>query len=164
MKTRLATPVATLVELIFPDGSRKVVAEFDTLDTDYVIKTVSWDEMKRKHGKLLAIGFPYKYDTPSGRLEPGCLYWDGKTGGDFFWDNHEGPLLWAILPNGDPWCIDGRANNCDMPNDRLHRCWCRHGEVPNITVDNNGLTCTAGAGSIQSGDYHGYLTNGEFNP
>ena len=42
-----------------------------------------------------------------------------------------------------------------------HRCWCRHGEPPNITVDKNGPTCPAGAGSIQCNDWHGYLRNGE---
>ncbi len=29
-------------------------------------------------------------------------------------------------------------------------------------VDKNGLTCAAGAGSIQAGDYHGFLRDGEF--
>jgi hypothetical protein len=40
----------------------------------------------------------------------------------------------------------------------------RHGEAPNITVDKNGVTCGAGAGSIQCGSYHGFLRNGELVP
>ena len=72
----------------------------------------------------------------------------------------DGPQLVVILPNRQPWNIDSRASNCTMPYDYEHRCWVRHGEPPNVTVDKNGLTCAAGAGSIQSGDYHGFLQNG----
>jgi hypothetical protein len=72
-----------------------------------------------------------------------------------------GPL-YVICPGGAPWNIDGRASNCTMPNDNEHRCWIRHGEPPVITVDKNGNTCNAGAGSIQAGDYHGFLQNGLF--
>jgi hypothetical protein len=54
-----------------------------------------------------------------------------------------------------------RASNCTMPNDMLHRCWVRHGNPPMITVDKNGPTCGAGAGSILSGNWHGFLRNGE---
>jgi hypothetical protein len=62
-------------------------------------------------------------------------------------------------PGGD-WNIDSRASNCGLPNDEVHKCWCRHGEAPNFTVDKSCNTCVAGAGSIQIGDYHGFLTNG----
>lgn len=30
-----------------------------------------------------------------------------------------------------------------------------------ITVDKNGTTCAAGAGSISAGPYHGFLRNGQ---
>jgi hypothetical protein len=79
----------------------------------------------------------------------------------------DGRCLIVKLPNGNDWTIDGQASNCTMPDDhqqKLHHCWVRHGEPPNITVDKNGVTCAAGAGSILSGDYHGFLVNGEFNP
>jgi hypothetical protein len=102
------------------------------------------------------------YDTPSGNLEPGCIYWIDWYPEKMYWDNHKGPCLCAVLPNGWEWNIDSRASNCTMLEDRLHRCWCRHGEPPDITVDKNGLTCQAGAGSIQGGDWHGFLKNGEF--
>lgn len=71
----------------------------------------------------------------------------------------DGRTLFVKTPGGD-WCIDSRANNCTMPGDDVHRCWVRHGEAPNITVDKNGHTCNAGAGSIIVGNYHGFLQNG----
>lgn len=102
------------------------------------------------------------YNTESGRPEPGDLYWNDWLPEKFYWDNHQGPHLMAVLPNGNHWCIDSRANNCGRRDDKTHRCWVRNGEPPNITVDKNGDTCQAGAGSILSGDYHGFLRNGEF--
>lgn len=107
------------------------------------------------------------YDTPSGKLEPGCLFWAdwfGNDDGGCSWHDRDcdGRHLHAVLPNGRMWDIDGRASNCTMPDDRLHRCWVRHGEPPNVTVDKAGATCAAGAGSIQAGDYHGFLHNGQF--
>jgi hypothetical protein len=98
---------------------------------------------------------------------PGALYYadwlchsETKQFLPWDWDNQNEPPLYCKLPNGNEWCIDGRASNCTMPNERTHRCWVRHGEVPNIHVDKNGYTCAAGAGSIASGNYHGFLHNG----
>ncbi len=84
--------------------------------------------------------------------------WYGTKGPD-------GHSLVVKLPNGSDWLIDSRASNCTMPQDNVHQCWVRHGEVPNITVDKNGHTCAAGAGSISSREgkpdyYHGFLRNG----
>lgn len=95
----------------------------------------------------------------------------------------DGLSLTVRLPNGFDWLIDHVASNCDSPckhcgvikkdhpvNDsaghyyedsKLHKCWVRHGTPPNITVNKDGITCGAGAGSIQAGSYHGFLTNGE---
>lgn len=84
---------------------------------------------------------------------------DGLYGWD--WDNMTGPPLICRCPGGHDWNIDGRASNCDKKEDRLHRCWVRHGAPPNLHVDKNGLTCGAGAGSILAGKYHGFLHNGE---
>lgn len=70
--------------------------------------------------------------------------------------------LMVKTPGGE-WHIDGQASNCTMPEDRQqrnHHCWIRHGEPPNVTVDKNGVTCGAGAGSIAIGNYHGFLRNG----
>jgi len=85
--------------------------------------------------------------------------WDAS----WYGQNYQGPdglHLMVMLPNGNEWLIDGRANNCTMRDDHEHRCWVRHGEPPNVTVDKRGKTCAAGAGSIQSGSYHGFLRAG----
>jgi hypothetical protein len=72
----------------------------------------------------------------------------------------DGKSLIVLTPGGW-WYIDSRASNCTRPDDSIHKCWCRHGEPPNITVDKNGNTCNAGAGSILMRSYHGFLWNGE---
>lgn len=72
----------------------------------------------------------------------------------------DGQFLTVRLPNGHDWVIDDEATSCTRRGDLTHRCWVRHGTAPRITVDKRGETCAAGAGSIQSGDFHGYLTNG----
>lgn len=94
----------------------------------------------------------------------------------------DGLALMVNCPNNATWHIDGRANNCDSPCEHCgvawkdhdwkkcewykdakpHKCWVRHGTVPKITVDKSGVTCGAGAGSIQAGDYHGFMKNGIF--
>lgn len=91
-------------------------------------------------------------------LPPGALY-------DAMWLHSyrvgvDGRFLTCVLPNGHHWHIDSRASNCGRPDDDEHRCWVRHGEPPAIHVDKNGNTCPAGAGSIQSGDWHGFLHHG----
>ncbi len=93
-----------------------------------------------------------------GDAPPGAMWdadWNGRKGPD-------GRCLTVKCPNGDEWTIDSRATNCTMPDDSEHRCWIRHGEPPAITVDKDGLTCAAGAGSIQAGTYHGFLRGGVF--
>lgn len=82
---------------------------------------------------------------------------------DWYPDTMKGPdgrTLMVKLPNGREWVVDSRANNCTKPDDKVHRCWCRHGEVPKVTVDKSGNTCSAGAGSIIAGDFHGFLRKG----
>jgi hypothetical protein len=77
----------------------------------------------------------------------------------------DGRCLVVKLPNGNDWMIDAICSNCPDREDALrggHKCWVRHGIAPHITVDKAGKTCSAGAGSIQSGDYHGFLRGGEF--
>lgn len=94
-------------------------------------------------------------DAPPGAMWDAWWYGEWSPGPD-------GKHLIVKCPNGHEWFIDGPASNCTMKYDHVHRCWVRHGEPPLITVDKNGLTCAAGAGSIQAGDYHGFLRNGEF--
>lgn len=93
---------------------------------------------------------------------PGAIY-------DAWWYPWKGPdgrSLIIILPDKHPWMVDWQASNCTLPNDTEHRCWIRHGDptTGNITVDKRGRTCSAGAGSILTRTYHGFLTNGVFNP
>jgi hypothetical protein len=101
-----------------------------------------------------------------GSCPPGAMWdatWMHDCRGAYFLGgpNTDGRFLVVRLPNGNDWCIDSRASNCTKPDDEGHRCWIRHGDPPNLTVDKNGITCDAGAGSIQSGNYHGFLRNGE---
>jgi hypothetical protein len=111
-----------------------------------------------------------RYNTPSGRPEPGDVFeaaWLHKPGEPCHeWDNCDGEHLIAILPNGYSWHIDSRASNCTKPDDKLHRCWVRHGgpKTGHIDVGKNGLTCSAGAGSIIGGNWHGFLRNDQFVP
>lgn len=97
---------------------------------------------------------------------PGMM-WDAYWMGDYA-KGTDGKCLIVILPDGYRWMIDGPASNCTLPDDRgpygqAHRCWVRHGTPPDITVDKDGKTCAAGAGSIMSRrSYHGFLRSGEF--
>lgn len=73
-----------------------------------------------------------------------------------------GKTLIVKTPGGD-WMVDQQANNCTVPDDihqAKHHCWIIQGTPPNITVDKNGKTCEAGAGSISQPNYHGFLRNG----
>jgi hypothetical protein len=90
---------------------------------------------------------------------PGALYYAVWLPRNITWGNEEGPHLYVQTPGGD-WDIDSRCSNCTLPEDRVHRCWVRHGMPPQITVDKSGLTCGAGAGSIQQRTWHGHLHNG----
>lgn len=115
-------------------------------------------------------------------LPPGAMYWQSmkeatRPSGPDDWPKEgyvrptphaartpsytfqDGDHLEVVTPGG-LWNVDSRASNCTMPYDYEHRCWVRHGDVPVITVDKAGLTCSAGAGSIQCGTYHGFLQNG----
>jgi hypothetical protein len=119
-------------------------------------------------------------DVPPGAMwDATWMHEDGPNN----WCGPDGRALVVKLPNGHDWLIDGQANNCDSPcancgkpysahvaggieckswhDARPHKCWVRHGEPPLLTVDKNGDTCGAGAGSIQAGDWHGFLRNGE---
>lgn len=85
---------------------------------------------------------------------------------DAFWlpaDFHgpDGIALMVKCPNGHDWAVDSQASNCTRKGEK-HHCWVRHGDPREckVTVDKNGDTCAAGAGSILAGDYHGFLQAG----
>ena len=72
----------------------------------------------------------------------------------------DGRSLVTVCPCGEHWCIDGPATNCTMKEEHVHKCWVRHGDIENMTVDKNGFTCAAGGGSIQTKQWHGFLRGG----
>lgn len=91
----------------------------------------------------------------------GAMWWLTWMEGLFHPQLGTSPLC-VMTPVGE-WVIDSRASNCTIPDDynqERHHCWVAHGTVPDITVDKNGQTCAAGAGSIQAGNYHGFLRGG----
>lgn len=108
------------------------------------------------------------YDAPGGVPAPGDIFYREHADPTrcWDWDNCTGPHLIVVCPNGREWDVDSRASNCDMREERTHRCWVRHGspEDGNVHVDKNGRTCGAGAGSILAGSYHGHLVHGVFCP
>lgn len=83
---------------------------------------------------------------------PGC----GSMMGD------DGRCLIVRCPDGHDWMIDARCRNCTLPQDNLHHCWVRHGKPEDGTlhVDKAGNTCSAGGGSILTGNWHGFLHGG----
>jgi hypothetical protein len=112
--------------------------------------------------------------TPGGELHtirraPVGAMWDA------FWHEglpaYTGPDGIALVvrtPGGD-WMVDSEASNCTRKGDLTHKCWIRHGDPRDpqglkggraLHVDKSGDTCAAGAGSIISGSYHGFLHNG----
>jgi hypothetical protein len=78
------------------------------------------------------------------------------------WCGPDGRSLVVRVPGGAEWMIDSRASNCTLPKDDVHKCWVRHGrpEDGTLHVDKNGQTCAAGAGSIQTRNWHGFLHHG----
>lgn len=75
----------------------------------------------------------------------------------------QGPHNLMVKTPGGEWAIDSQASNCTLKEDykqEKHHCWVRTGTPPNVTVGKDGPTCSAGAGSIQCGSYHGFLRNG----
>jgi hypothetical protein len=92
---------------------------------------------------------------------PGAMWWCPWMGDR--WHPQLGQLFTIKLPDGTGWMPDMQANNCTMPDDadqERHHCWVVKGVPPNLTVSKDGPTCAAGAGSIQSTNYHGFLQDG----
>jgi len=97
-------------------------------------------------------------DAPEGAMWD-ATWFHGIPG----WCGDDGRALICRVPKKHDWHIDGPCSNCTRPNEP-HKCWVRHGEPPNITVDKNGNTCAAGAGSILTSEWHGFLRGGELVP
>lgn len=191
MKARLIKEVgARAKRLIFEDGACPVCAGgyhraetvIEGLPNDYagVVAAMNARELFDEPGwpSACACGYLFTeaahrsvsperlYDTASGRPEPGDLFFEpcNLHSPCFHWDNCDGMHLHAILPTGEEWDIDSRANNCALKDERTHRCWVREGVPPDVTAGKGGHTCAAGAGSIQTARYHGFLRGGAFEP
>lgn len=111
------------------------------------------------------------YSTPSGEVidRPAigdawlADWWHHDDGSCGIWSNCDGKHVIVKLPGGVEFDAMSRASNCTMKDDRSHRCWRVHGNLETgagLTFDKNGLTCNAGAGSIQLGNWHGYVKQG----
>lgn len=96
-------------------------------------------------------------DAPVGSMWD-AVWFDGAP----FVTGPDGIALTVLTPGGI-WMVDSEASNCTRKGDLSHKCWIRHGDPRHpetLHVDKNGNTCSAGAGSIQCGTYHGFLHNG----
>lgn len=93
-------------------------------------------------------------DAPAGAL------WYAPWVAKFFRPQLPGGPIIVKLPDGTDWQVDSMANNCTMPDDHTHHCWVIDGTPPCLTVSKNGHTCGAGAGSILTSGYHGFLRGG----
>lgn len=100
-------------------------------------------------------------DMPPGAMWNAWWFANHKS-----WVGPDGMSLMVRCPDGHDWAVDGQASNCTMPNDDVHKCWVRHGDPRKgeVHVDKKGLTCKAGAGSIQTGKWHGFLHNSVLRP
>lgn len=74
----------------------------------------------------------------------------------------DGMYLMVRLPDNHDWAVDSQASNCTRPGED-HQCWVRSGDPREckVTVGKDGNTCSAGAGSIGSPNWHGFLRNGQ---
>lgn len=100
-------------------------------------------------GRLYAL-----HDAPKGAM------WDAHWMGEHD-RGPDGICLVVKTPGGD-WMVDGRCSNCTRPKEP-HQCWTRAGDPRTGTVDvgkQYGETCSAGAGSIIAGGWHGFLRAG----
>lgn len=94
-------------------------------------------------------------DAPEGAM------WDATWFHDYdAWCGADGRAIICKVPVNHEWHIDGPSSNCPWQG-RKHKCWVRHGEPPNLTVDKDGDTCPAGHGSILTAQWHGFLVKGE---
>jgi hypothetical protein len=91
---------------------------------------------------------------------PGAMYYADWYSDVPEWCGPDGRALMVKTPDGHTWHVDGEASNCTRKGDKTHKCWIRHGTPPLVTVDKNGVTCAAGAGSILTPKWHGFLRNG----
>ncbi|MET0602946.1 MAG: hypothetical protein ABW167_13260 [Baekduia sp.] len=109
-------------------------------------------------------------DVPIGAVS--SMAWEGEVFVPTPHVHEDGLSVIVRCPGGHPrngiedpgydWYVDAPANNCTRRGEP-HRCWVRHGDPRDGTlhVDKNGDTCAAGAGSIVTPRWHGFLHGGQ---
>lgn len=130
------------------------------------VETSWWERTGQMSGFVDGISSPMLRNLTSGEimssrdLPAGALY--ALNNDEAYYETGaDGLAIMCRLPDGEWWRIDSRASNCTMKDDTAHRCWVRHGTVgERLTVDKRGNSCKAGAGSIQTEAYHGFLEKG----
>jgi len=91
---------------------------------------------------------------------PAGAMWYADWYRNFYEPGPDGKWLCVKLPDGTDWCVDSEASNCTRKGDKTHHCWIREGTPPLVTAGKSGNTCSAGAGSIATPGYHGFLRSG----
>jgi hypothetical protein len=111
----------------------------------------------------------------------GAAWWASLDNHDpcSFWSNCLGPHLIVKVPGP---VVDGvdqghlfdamwKASNCTRKDENTHRCWVVEGYRPLVGCDlktvtvskgfDKAQTCSAGAGSIATPEWHGFIRNGK---
>jgi len=108
-------------------------------------------------------------------LRPGDAFWatwfhshGEEVGCHAGWTNcaDERGHLHLVLPDGHHFDCSSRAKNCSRPKDKKHRCWSVEGtpEGGDLSLGKGGDTCKAGAGSVDTGTWHGFVRDGLMTP
>lgn len=167
MKCRLIEPIGFRYEVGFFESGNGVITRIDITKEEYDLPR--WDYLKNKFPQYSQYDIFTRearvWNTEDGNNNhPGDMFWadwmhyqDGKCP---YWDNCNNPKghLVVVCPNGVAFDTDMRATNCNKLQDRLHRCWEKKGEPPLVTI--GGPLSDNGVGSIQCGNWHGYLRDG----
>lgn len=143
----------------WPDACAQCGYEFTDADEWQMWQEQVYRRIDTGDLRVLHQGAPAP-EAPS--AEPGAC-WDARWLP--FYKGHDGITLMVRCPDGHDWCVDSRASNCTRPQEP-HQCWVRHGDPREccVTVDKNGDTCAAGAGSIGTPNWHGFLRAGQLVP
>lgn len=157
---RLFVPVGeTIPSAVWPADDPRWPVKCEACDYEFTPEDHYdlWRERIYRHGGTGAL-------TTRQTAPPGAMWFVHWYEQFPEWCGPDGKALLVKLPDGAEWHVDGRANNCTMPDDKVHKCWVRQGTPPLVTVGKDGVTCKAGAGSIKTSRWHGFLRNGVLVP
>jgi hypothetical protein len=172
-----------------PDGVHRAQADLGEFDSPYAPDSAGLDRGVCESLDNDALPWPTTCTCGAEIAQPlrsagGWRYWRNTETGELYEGAHKAPpgamyrAHWmrgwcesqddgaplAVQTPGGSWIVDEQASNCTISDDRhqdRHHCWPRRGVPPNVDVSKDyGPTCNAGAGSIQCGNYHGFLRDG----